>query len=111
MTGLAPCLCGHPDAAHGHYRTGSECALCGDCARYRRARPPLPRRIAAALGLGRKAGPEPEPEVGDDAIAMVKGWKPAPPARRELRHIPAGDGTFHADGLDDAIRRIMEEGL
>lgn len=25
----APCACGHDHTAHGHYRSGSECALCG----------------------------------------------------------------------------------
>lgn len=72
MTGLAACRCGCPDAAHGHYRTGAECALCG-CARYRRARPPALARAAAAIGraLGRKPDPV-EAEI-DDAIDMVTG--------------------------------------
>ncbi|HEX3780857.1 MAG TPA: hypothetical protein VHX38_14410 [Pseudonocardiaceae bacterium] len=31
------CRCGHPRAAHRHYRKGSDCALCpaGGCARFR----------------------------------------------------------------------------
>lgn len=31
------CRCGHPHAAHEHYRPGTECAACaaGDCLRYR----------------------------------------------------------------------------
>lgn len=34
------CRCGHPAAAHLHYRRGSDCALCepGQCLKYRRAR-------------------------------------------------------------------------
>ncbi|WP_221502020.1 hypothetical protein [Actinoplanes octamycinicus] len=36
----AGCVCGHPFAAHQHYRAGSECALCGPqrCPRFRRSR-------------------------------------------------------------------------
>lgn len=30
------CRCGHPHAAHEHYRPGSECGQCG-CGRWRRA--------------------------------------------------------------------------
>jgi hypothetical protein len=39
-----PCLCGHPDTTHQHYRPGTDCSLCGyrTCAYYvpatRRAR-------------------------------------------------------------------------
>jgi hypothetical protein len=35
------CRCGHPRAAHEHYRNGTECALCGPavCPRYRRRWP------------------------------------------------------------------------
>lgn len=33
----ATCVCGHAQAAHEHYRPGSDCALC-DCPKYRRAR-------------------------------------------------------------------------
>jgi hypothetical protein len=35
------CRCGHPRAAHEHYRKGTECALCGPavCPRYRRRWP------------------------------------------------------------------------
>lgn len=29
-----PCVCGHPRAAHEHYRSGTDCALC-DCPRFR----------------------------------------------------------------------------
>lgn len=31
------CACGHPAEVHEHYRTGSDCSLCGQlgCARYR----------------------------------------------------------------------------
>lgn len=29
----APCRCGHPQAEHEHYRTGSDCASCR-CSRY-----------------------------------------------------------------------------
>ena len=29
------CTCGHPYAAHQHYRSGSECSICSDCHRYR----------------------------------------------------------------------------
>ena len=29
------CHCGHPRSAHRHYREGTECAVCLDCARYR----------------------------------------------------------------------------
>ena len=45
-----PCRCGHPYLAHQHYRKGSECSLCSDCARYRPA-VRLVRRI-----MGRLAG-------------------------------------------------------
>jgi hypothetical protein len=33
------CRCGHPRAAHEHYRRGTDCALCGPdaCPRYRRS--------------------------------------------------------------------------
>jgi hypothetical protein len=36
-TETAVCVCGHAQAAHEHYRPGSDCALC-DCPRYRRRR-------------------------------------------------------------------------
>lgn len=31
------CRCGHDEAAHEHYRRGSDCSLCGaaTCGRYR----------------------------------------------------------------------------
>jgi hypothetical protein len=32
------CRCGHPYAAHQHYRSGSECSFCPECQRYRPAR-------------------------------------------------------------------------
>ncbi|MFT3661174.1 MAG: hypothetical protein QM809_07165 [Gordonia sp. (in: high G+C Gram-positive bacteria)] len=37
--GRRQCVCGHDEAAHRHYRDGSDCALCGDgaCARFRPA--------------------------------------------------------------------------
>jgi hypothetical protein len=33
------CSCGHPRAAHEHYRRGSDCGICGaaECAAYARA--------------------------------------------------------------------------
>jgi hypothetical protein len=33
----ASCVCGHPQTAHTHYRTGTECTHCGPrtCPRYR----------------------------------------------------------------------------
>lgn len=31
------CVCGHQQAAHEHYRPGSDCALC-DCPRFRKKR-------------------------------------------------------------------------
>jgi hypothetical protein len=34
------CRCGHPHAAHEHYRPGSECGQCG-CGKWRRARPEI----------------------------------------------------------------------
>jgi hypothetical protein len=33
----ATCVCGHQQAAHEHYRRGSDCALC-DCPRFRKKR-------------------------------------------------------------------------
>jgi hypothetical protein len=32
-----PCKCGHDDAAHEHYRAGTDCGTC-QCGHYRRAR-------------------------------------------------------------------------
>jgi hypothetical protein len=32
------CRCGHPRAAHEHYRAGTDCAQC-DCPRYRAKHP------------------------------------------------------------------------
>ncbi|MBT2501644.1 hypothetical protein [Curtobacterium sp. ISL-83] len=37
QTETATCVCGHEQAAHEHYRPGSDCALC-DCPKYRRRR-------------------------------------------------------------------------
>lgn len=56
--------------------------------------------------------PEPDPydQAVADTLAMIKGWQAAPPARREPQNIPRGDGAFHADGLDEAIKQIMREG-
>ena len=46
----ATCVCGHPQAAHEHYRSGSDCALCGrtGCARFRSSRG-LGARLAGLL--------------------------------------------------------------
>ncbi len=46
-----PCRCGHPRAAHSHYRRGSDCALCpaGSCKRFRSAE-------GGRRGLFRKRG-------------------------------------------------------
>ncbi|GAA1284244.1 hypothetical protein GCM10009609_56510 [Pseudonocardia aurantiaca] len=32
-----PCTCGHPKAAHDHYRAGTDCGVCGAtaCAKFR----------------------------------------------------------------------------
>ena len=34
---VAPCVCGHSEEAHEHYRPGSDCGACGmrSCAEYR----------------------------------------------------------------------------
>jgi len=48
------CVCGHPRAAHEHYRRGSDCGVCGvaKCATYRRNGGVL-RRILRRLRLVR----------------------------------------------------------
>jgi hypothetical protein len=46
--GNAVCRCGHRRHAHEHYRSGTECALCPDCPRFRLA-PGLAGRLAATL--------------------------------------------------------------
>ncbi len=40
------CSCGHPAAAHEHFRAGNDCALCpvGECERFRSSLP-LPLRL------------------------------------------------------------------
>ena len=58
------CRCGHPYAAHEHYRAGTDCGLCptGHCPRYRPAGmagalQALPRAIGKAVGrTGRDEG-------------------------------------------------------
>jgi hypothetical protein len=53
--GAAPapggCVCGHPRAAHEHYRRGSDCGICGvtKCAAYRRPRGILRRMLGRVL--------------------------------------------------------------
>jgi hypothetical protein len=53
------CLCGHPREAHEHYRSGTDCALCGraGCRRFRAAgslRARLSRLLGASFAvLGR----------------------------------------------------------
>jgi hypothetical protein len=53
--GAAPapgrCICGHPHAAHEHYRRGSDCGICGvtKCAAYRRPRGFLRRMLGRVL--------------------------------------------------------------
>lgn len=43
------CRCGHGHDAHRHYRSGSDCALCG-CARFRALVPLLGRRVECDEG-------------------------------------------------------------
>ncbi|WP_158306519.1 hypothetical protein [Rhodococcus opacus] len=38
------CRCGHPFAAHEHYRAGTSCAIC-DCPRFRRSFSGLIRKL------------------------------------------------------------------
>jgi hypothetical protein len=54
-TGRRDCRCGHPYAAHVHYRPGTECALCAadGCTRYR---PQL------RFGRATSADPAPDPD-------------------------------------------------
>jgi hypothetical protein len=53
------CVCGHPREAHEHYRSGTDCALCGraGCRRFRAAgslRARLSRLFGASFaGRGR----------------------------------------------------------
>ena len=44
---MSVCVCGHDRETHRHYRPGTDCALCGDCGRYR----PRWRRLAGDLTL------------------------------------------------------------
>ena len=76
------------------------CAV--DVVRDRKRNRELDRRAAEAKAMAK--GP-----AGDPA-AMVRNRTPAPAVRQEPRNIPRGDGAFHADGLDEAIRQIMREG-
>ncbi len=48
------CVCGHPRAAHEHYRRGSDCGVCGaaQCACFRRRGGPL-RRLLRRVRLVR----------------------------------------------------------
>ena len=56
------CRCGHPYAAHQHYRGGSECSLCSDCARYRAGRPGIARMVASLTNvLKSRTGPPTSP--------------------------------------------------
>jgi hypothetical protein len=50
----ARCVCGHPRAAHEHYRSGSDCGVCGvvKCAAFRRTGGLL-RRMLRRLRLVR----------------------------------------------------------
>lgn len=52
LTVVQPCTCGHPRAAHDHYRTGRDCGACGaeGCADFRPVGGPV-RRAARRLGL------------------------------------------------------------
>ena len=45
------CVCGHPREAHEHYRSGTDCALCGrsHCGRFR-AVGSLRARLSRLLG-------------------------------------------------------------
>lgn len=48
----ATCVCGHPRAAHEHYRRGTDCTLCGPqaCPRFRPQRWWRRRRTTPAAG-------------------------------------------------------------
>ncbi|SDT19158.1 hypothetical protein SAMN04488543_3261 [Friedmanniella luteola] len=54
------CVCGHPGAAHEHYRRGTDCALCapGAC-RHFRTHPTWRERLSAVLGSDRDRGTPP----------------------------------------------------
>lgn len=45
------CICGHPRAAHQHFRQGSDCGACGSavCPRFRSSRGRLFHPIAVVL--------------------------------------------------------------
>ena len=51
----APCVCGHARDAHEHYRSGSDCGICGaaKCAAYRR-HAGLVRRMLRRVLVGRR---------------------------------------------------------
>jgi hypothetical protein len=63
------CKCGHERAAHEHYRSGAECALCpsGACSRYNGPRPPWWRSvIPESLRRKRPASDAPGSKRPDD---------------------------------------------
>jgi hypothetical protein len=45
------CRCGHPRAAHEHYRSGSDCSVCGPavCDRFRPAGSRVRRAVSGLL--------------------------------------------------------------
>lgn len=45
---MSRCRCGHPAAAHQHYRRGADCSLCY-CAGFVRHRPPTRGPIATVV--------------------------------------------------------------
>lgn len=51
-TVVAPCVCGHAEEAHEHYRPGSDCGVCGmrECGEYRAEHGAL-RRMLRKIGL------------------------------------------------------------
>jgi hypothetical protein len=51
-TVVDPCMCGHSEAAHEHYRPGSDCGACGRaaCGEYRPANSTW-RRFLRTMGL------------------------------------------------------------
>lgn len=49
------CRCGHPSAAHEHYRIGTSCGFCG-CSRFHRK---LPRWLSVLNGMARRGNRTP----------------------------------------------------
>jgi hypothetical protein len=71
------CRCGHEPSAHRHHRGGTDCALCLDCPRFRRARGGPSGLALSSLNLIAAALNQAGAWLRD-VVASLRGARPQP---------------------------------